>query len=94
MTVRILVAAITAAYTLAGADAVVIGFVIAWDDPLSPVYALLLGAPWTLLWNALGDYAGDSVADNIALGTAAIAFNAALLWWWALTRRRSPWEEE
>jgi hypothetical protein len=35
-------------------------------------------------------YAEGSIAINVALVAGAIALNAALLWWWALTRRRTP----
>jgi hypothetical protein len=87
MTARPFVIALAAAYTLAGIGALIIGFVIAWDDPLAPVYALLLGAPWTFLLSAAGGYAEDSLSINITLIVGAIALNAALLWWWALTRR-------
>lgn len=86
--VRRVLVVIAAAYTLAGIGALIIGFVIPWDDPLAPVYALMLGAPWTFLLSRLGGYAEDSLAINIILLAAAIALNAALLWWWALTRRR------
>jgi len=89
MTARRILIAIAAVYTLAGIGALVIGFVIPWDDPLAAVYPLLLGAPWTFLLNALDAYASESVAFNITLVTGAIALNAFLLWWWALTRRRS-----
>ncbi len=86
--VRRILVVIAAAYTLAGIGALIIGFVIPWDDPLAPVYALMLGAPWTFLLSIVGGYAEDSIAINIILLAAAIALNAALLWWWALTRRR------
>ena len=86
--VRRILVVIAAAYTLAGIGALIIGFVIPWDDPLAPAYALMLGAPWTFLLSLLGGYAEDSIAINIILLAVAIALNAALLWWWALTRRR------
>ena len=86
--VRRILVVIAAAYTLAGIGALIIGFVIPWDDPLAPVYALMLGAPWTFLLSIVGGYAEDSIAINIILLAVAIALNAALLWWWALTRRR------
>jgi hypothetical protein len=87
--IRRLLLLLAGTYTLAGIGALIIGFVIPWDDPLAPVYALLLGAPWTFLLSAAGGYAEDSVAINITLIVGAIALNAALLWWWALTRRRA-----
>lgn len=89
MTWRAILTTVAAAYTVAGIGALVIGFVIPWDDPLAPVYALLLGAPWTFLLSALDGYAEHSVVLNALLLTLAIALNAALLWWWALTRQRS-----
>lgn len=89
MTARTILTAVAAVYTLAGAGALIIGFVIPWDDPLAPVYALLLGAPWTFLLSAMDAYAEDSVLLNALLLAAAIALNAALLWWWALTRHRA-----
>lgn len=89
MTARRILIAMAALYTLAGIGALVIGFVIPWDDPLAAIYPLLLGAPWTFLLTALDAYASESVAFNITLVTGAIALNALLLWWWALTRRRS-----
>lgn len=75
-------------YTLAGIGALIIGFVLPWDDPLAAVYPLLLGAPWTFLLSAVDGYAEESPVINIILITGAITLNAALLWWWALTRRR------
>lgn len=84
---RLILAAVATAYTLAGLGALIVGFLIPWDDPLAAVIPLLVGAPWTLLLSELGGYAEDSIAINIALITGAIALNAALLWWWALTRR-------
>jgi hypothetical protein len=90
MTARLLLSIVAALYTLAGLGALVIGFVVPWDDPLAPAHALLLGAPWTFLLSAVDGYAEDSLAVNIVLVSGAIALNAALLWWWALTRRRRP----
>lgn len=87
--IRGLLMLLAGTYTLAGIGALVIGFVIPWDDPLAPVWALLLGAPWTFLLRAAGGYAEDSVVINTILVVGAIALNAALLWWWALTRRRA-----
>ncbi len=92
MTTRRILIGLAAIYTLAGMGALVIGFAIPWDDPLAAVYALLAGLPWTILWSELGVYAEESVAINIALVTGSIVLNVALLWWWALTRRRSPQE--
>jgi hypothetical protein len=92
MTPRAILRAIAAVYTLAGIGALIIGLIIPWDDPLTPVYAILLGAPWTFLLNAVDGYAENSVVLNALLLAAAIALNAALLWWWALTRRRSATE--
>lgn len=89
MSVRRPLIALAAAYTLAGVGALIIGFVVPWDDPLAAVYPLLLGTPWTFLLAAVGGYAEDSVTINIILVSGAIALNVALLWWWALTRRRS-----
>lgn len=89
MRARWLISMIAALYTIAGIGALVIGFVIPWDDPLAAVYPLILGAPWTFLLSAINGYAEESLTINIGLVTAAIAFNAFLLWWWALTRRRS-----
>ncbi len=89
MWARWLISMIAALYTIAGIGALVIGFVIPWDDPLAAVYPLILGAPWTFLLSAINGYAEESRAINIGLVTAAIALNAFLLWWWALTRRRS-----
>ncbi len=76
-------------YTLLGIAALVIGFVVPWDDPLSAVYAILVGLPWSLLFVNLADRIAESrsVGINIALVTGAIALNAGLLWWWALTRK-------
>lgn len=90
MTARRVVTVIAAVYTLFGIAALIIGFVIPWDDPLKAVYALLLGAPWTFMLSAVDGYADDSVVVNAMLLTGAIALNAGLLWWWALTRRRPP----
>lgn len=89
MTARAILTIIAAIYTLASIGALTIGFVIPWDDPLTPAYALLLGAPWTFLLSALGGYADDAPIVNALLVVAAIALNAALLWWWALSRRRA-----
>jgi hypothetical protein len=89
MPVRWLISLIAALYTIAGIAALVIGFVIPWDDPLSAVYAVVLGAPWTFLLSAIDGYAEESEAINIALVTGAVVLNTVLLWWWALTRRRS-----
>jgi hypothetical protein len=89
LTARAILSIVAAAYTLAGVGALIIGFVIPWDDPLAPVYALLLGAPWTFLISAIGGYADDAPVLNALLVVAAIALNAALLWWWALSRRRA-----
>jgi len=86
--VRRILVVIAAAYTLAGVGALIIGFVIPWDDPLAPVFALMLGAPWTFALSILDVYAEDSILANALLLTLAIGLNAALLWWWALTRRR------
>ena len=85
-TVLIIVASV---YSVLGIAALVIGFVVPWDDPLSAVYAILLGIPWTYLFVSLADRVAEnrSVYVNIALVTSAIALNAGLLWWWALTRR-------
>lgn len=85
-TVLIIVASV---YSVLGIAALVIGFVVPWDDPLSAVYAILLGIPWTYLFVSLADRVAENraVYVNIALVTSAIALNAGLLWWWALTRR-------
>lgn len=88
MGIRFILTGLAAAYTLAGIGALIIGFVIPWDDPLAAVYPLMLGAPWTFLLSALDGYAESSITINIILITGAICLNAALLWWWALTRRR------
>jgi hypothetical protein len=86
---RIVLIAVATIYTLIGAAALIIGFVIPWDDPLSAVYAILVGAPWTSLFVSLADRVAEdrSVYVNIALVTSAIVLNAGLLWWWALTRK-------
>lgn len=86
---RIVLIAVATIYTLIGAAALIIGFVIPWDDPLSAVYAILVGAPWTYLCVSLADRVAEdrSVYVNIALVTSAIVLNAGLLWWWALTRK-------
>jgi len=85
-TVLIFIASI---YSLIGVAALVIGFVIPWDDPLSAVYAILVGIPWSYVFASLADRVAEdrSVGINIALLTGAIALNAGLLWWWALTRK-------
>lgn len=90
---RSLLIVIAAIYSLMGITAVAIGFVIPSDGPLAAAYALLLGAPWTFLLSAIDGYS-DSMALNIFLVTTAIVLNAALLWLWALTRRRRPSELE
>gem|GEM_PF-5493008 len=76
-------------YTLAGLAALAIGFVIPSDGPLSAVFALMLGMPWTFVLSRLNGYVEDSYAANVLLVTGAIAVNAALLWWLALSRRRT-----
>jgi hypothetical protein len=87
---RIVLIIVASAYTLIGIAALVIGFVIPWDDPLSAVYAILVGIPWTYVFVSVADRVAEdrSVGINIALVTGAIALNAGLLWWWALTRKR------
>lgn len=90
MTARSILTVLAAAYTLAGAGALIVGFAVPRDDPLAAVYPLLLGAPWTFLLSAIDGWAEDSVAINVLLVAGCIALDAALLWIWALTRRRSP----
>lgn len=85
---RSILKVVAAMYTLAGIGALIIGFVTPWDDPLAAIYPLLLGAPWTFLLTAIDGYAENSITINIILVTGSITINAALLWWWALTRRR------
>lgn len=79
---------VAGAYTLVGIGALIVGFVIPWDDPLAAVYAILLGAPWVQLLGRLGVFADGPVAVNIALVAGSVVLNAGLLWWWALTRQR------
>jgi hypothetical protein len=88
-TVLILVAG---GYTLLGIAALVIGFVLPSDDPLSAVYAIMVGTPWSLVFTNLADRIAENrpVGINIALLVGAIALNVGLLWWWALTRRVNP----
>jgi hypothetical protein len=80
---------VASGYTLVGIAALVIGFVVPWDDPLSAIYAIMLGIPWSFLFVNLADRIAESrpVGINIALLVGAIALNAGLLWWWALTRK-------
>ena len=87
---RLVLIVVASVYTLIGIAALVIGFVVPSDDPLSAVYAILVGIPWTYLFVSLADNVAKhrSVGINIALVTAAIALNAGLLWWWASTRKR------
>jgi hypothetical protein len=92
MTARAIITTIAAVYTLAGIGALVIGFVIPWDDPLAPVYAILLGAPWVQVLGRLDVFVDRPIGINIALVAGSIALNAGLLWWWALTRQRSSSE--
>jgi hypothetical protein len=87
MSARCILMPIAAFYTLAGLAAVIIGFVIPWDDPLAAVYAMIFGVPWTFLLGTLNAYSEDSVSANTSLVTGSIALNAGLIWWWALTRR-------
>lgn len=94
MRLRSVLIALAATYTLAGIGALIIGFVIPWGDPLAAVYPLMFGAPWTFLLSEFDGYAENSVAINIILVTGAIGLNAALLWWWALTRRRPTREPQ
>lgn len=93
MKLRSILRVLAGMYTLAGIGALIIGFVLPWDDPLAAAYPLLLGAPWTFLLSELDGYA-DSMFTNIILVTGAIALNAVLLWWWALTRRPAAREPE
>jgi hypothetical protein len=79
---------LAATYTLAGTGALLIGFVIPSDDPLAPVLALVLGAPWTFVLTAVDGWHPNSLRINVLLLIGTIALNAGLLWWWALTRRR------
>jgi len=89
---RIVLIFVASVYTLIGIAALVIGFVIPWDDPLAAVYAILVGIPWTYLFLSLADSLAEehTVGVGIALVTSAISLNAGLLWWWALTRKRDP----
>jgi len=86
---RILLIIVASVYSFVGIGALVIGFVIPWDDPLSAVYAILVGIPWTYLFLRVADSIAEdrSVGTNVVLVTGAIALNAGLLWWWALTRK-------
>lgn len=86
---RIVLIAVASIYSLIGVAALIIGFVIPWDDPLSAVYAILLGVPWSyLLVNLANRFAEDrTVSVNIALVSGAIVLNAGVLWWWALPRK-------
>lgn len=83
---------VASVYSLLGIAALVIGFVIPWDVPLSAVYAILVGVPWTYLFVSLADRVAEdrSVYINIALVTGAIALNGGHLWWWASTRIKEP----
>lgn len=86
---RIALIIVAGAYTLLGIAALVVGFIIPWDDdPLAAVYAIMLGAPWVQLVGRLDLFPHDAVGINIALVTGSIVLNASLLWLWALTRRR------
>ena len=86
---RFVLTVVASVYTLIGIAALVIGFVVPSHDPLSSVYAILVGIPWSYLFVSLADIVAKqrSVGINIALVTGAIVLNAGLLWWWALTRK-------
>lgn len=86
---RAILETIAAIYTFAGIGALLLGFVIRWDDPLAPFYALPLGAPRTSLSSAVGGWSADSFLLDASALVAAISLDAALLWWWALTRQSS-----
>jgi hypothetical protein len=88
MRMRPFAIAIATLYSLAGIGALFIGFVLPSDDPLAAVYVVLLSTPWIQLLSRLHRFAEGPAWVGIALATAAIALNAGLLWWWAMTRRR------
>ena len=52
------------------------------SDPLSGIFALILGLPWTLVLSLTGDI---GTWGALAVCTLAIVFNAYLLW--RLSRR-------
>ncbi len=60
------------------------------DDPLSGVFAVLLGSPWVQLLSSLVGAAGT--AAGVAFAAAGIAINAAILYFasrWLVRRRSS-----
>ena len=83
---RIVLIVVASAYTLIGIAGLLLAFVFPSDDPLSATVAIIPALPWSFLLGALGLYSESSVAVNIAVIAGAIALNAGLLWWWALTR--------
>jgi hypothetical protein len=67
---------------VAGGFGVLVGIslalVLLGDDPLTGIYLVILGFPWTFLLTALADAIDPALLDSGALGVAIGALSGAL----------------